>query len=225
MIPSFFIAETEGQFNQKNLILLKEYLQKVDALLQASVGATTTFTQPSNLKKGSVCFNTTTNEPNWWDGNAWVRAISDTPLVTGSGTVGQIPYFSAASILSGTTKLTWDNTNFRFEVDGYSRTNSFSQFGGSTAPLLKCKKLIGTTGVNQGDVANIAHGVTVTKILSITAHVFYSADSFIEPEFSYTDGFRFSISTDATDIRIVTVTGHSANILSKNIVILMWYEE
>lgn len=44
-----------------------------------------------------------------------------TGMVTGSGTAGQISFFSAASVISSSANLAWDNTNRLFTVSGRIR--------------------------------------------------------------------------------------------------------
>ena len=103
------------------------------------------------------------------------------------------------------------------EVNGYSKL-------GSDAPSIKVKKLTGTTAATEGGFVNIAHGLTTSKILSISIMVEHLPDYLIGPNGNVT-GLHFFFYVVGSNIQIFNQSGDSANILSKPIRILITYEE
>lgn len=104
------------------------------------------------------------------------------------------------------------------EVNGYTKL-------GSNAPAIKFLKLTGTTAASQGSTSNIAHGLTVSKILSVSVLVEYSTPSLIAPSWDVSGGYEYSYFVTSTNVGVTNKTGNSANILSKPIRILITYEE
>jgi hypothetical protein len=87
------------------------------------------------------------------------------------------------------------------------------------------KKLTGTTGANQGDTTTIAHGLTGTKIISVTAKVANIAGWGITPECSYDVNIQYALIHDTLNVYIRLKSGNSGAILNKAITVLITYEE
>lgn len=109
--------------------------------------------------------------------------------------------------------------NNALEVNGFSKL-------GADAPAIKVKKLTGTTGASQGDIVPISHGLTSTKILSITVLVQFELNGqYVPHSYTNTNGYQFDFYSDATNIQIRNHPTNSGQILSKPIKILITYEE
>ena len=119
---------------------------------------------------------------------------------------------------SGKMNFDGGTTTAKEEVSGFTNL-------GSDAPVIKMKKLTGTTGATEGDQTNIAHGLTLSKIISCDVLVTANNDNLIPPEFSEVSGFQYSVFIDATNVRIDLNATTSETILSGAITILLTYEE
>ena len=87
---------------------------------------------------------------------------------------------------------------------------------------LKCKVLSGTTNAAEGGSVALAHGVTSSKIVSISAIVFYDSTSGVtvgQP----TGGYVFAADFNSTYVNINNNATSSENILSKPCVVTVWY--
>ena len=140
-------------------------------------------------------------------------------------------YFDAIPDANWTTFKTPLRIQNDFSVSGRITTNNaldingFSKLG-NDAPAIKVKKLTGTTGAAQGDIIPISHGLTSTKILSITVLVQFETNGQYVPH-SYTNmnGYQFDFYSDATNIQIRNHPTNSGQILSKPIKIMITYEQ
>jgi hypothetical protein len=108
------------------------------------------------------------------------------------------------------------STNYLGE--GYQRL-------GSGAPLIKMKKLTGTTASAENGTVTVAHGLTASKIISHTAVVNRGDGIYMPPEHSYNSEHQFSTHYDGTNFTVSNHATNSANILSKAFTILVTYEE
>jgi hypothetical protein len=110
-------------------------------------------------------------------------------------------------------------TNNALDVNGFSKL-------GADAPAVKVKKLTGTTGAAQGDIIPISHGLTSTKILSITVLVQFEANGqYVPHSYTNTNGYQFDFFSDATNIQIRNHPTNSGQILSKPIKVMITYEQ
>lgn len=110
-------------------------------------------------------------------------------------------------------------TNNALDVVGFSKL-------GGDAPSIKVKKLTGTTGAAQGDIIPISHGLTSTKILSITVLVqFETNGQYVPHSYTNTNGYQFDFFSDTTNIQIRNHPTNSGQILSKPIKVMITYEE
>lgn len=109
------------------------------------------------------------------------------------------------------------------EISGYTRLGEAS--GG--APYIKMKELpITTTGGNHNSTVSIPHGLTASKIISVSVLVESTTDNFIPPEYSTAINLRYSFSVSPTDIVIQnnTLVGDCV-ICSKPAKVLIIYKE
>lgn len=110
-------------------------------------------------------------------------------------------------------------TNNGLVVDNFSKL-------GNDAPAIKVKKLTGTTGAAQGDIIPISHGLTSTKILSITVLVqFETNGQYVPHSYTNTNGYQFDFFSDPTNIHIRNHPTNSGQILSKPIKVMITYEQ
>lgn len=105
--------------------------------------------------------------------------------------------------------------------EGYTRLGSSA----SDAPLIKMKKITGTTASTEGASVNIPHELGATKILAVDIQVNYSGTAYVGNSHLRFAGYQFDYIHDNTNIRVYNVSGNSANILSKPVTILITYEE
>jgi hypothetical protein len=119
----------------------------------------------------------------------------------------------------GTTTNRWKtlNTN-RLDVAG------FSKLGDDVAtPRVKMKKIVATNGAT-GVTSSFAHGLTQSKILSVS--VFINANSLndIAPRSTF-PGFEYDMYVSSTSVVIRNIAGNDLNIAGGPIRILITYEE
>jgi hypothetical protein len=96
---------------------------------------------------------------------------------------------------------------------------------GSDAPAIKMKKLTGTTANVQGGAVTVAHGLTATKILSISVRVHHPSGESVPPEYSNAGGYQFSFYNNSVNVAVLNSASNSASILSKPFTVLITYEE
>lgn len=150
---------------------------------------------------------------------------------TGSRFFGQ--YFSVGSATAANNFLSFDYNGSTPILDlagnGNVQIAGFTKLGGAAAPSIKMKKLTGTTSASQGGNVSIAHGIAdPSKIISINVLVRYNgsnADAWVGNGYTGAAGFEFSYQYDGGNIFIVNTPANSANILSKDIKIVVTYEE
>lgn len=111
--------------------------------------------------------------------------------------------------ISPTTKL---------EVNGFTKL-------GSDAPAIKIKKLIGITSDIEGGATYILHGLNFAKILSVTALVNFDNTQYFPPNLSTGIESNFNFYLDINGINIINSPTNSDYILSKQVKILITYEE
>lgn len=108
--------------------------------------------------------------------------------------------------------------------NGNALINGFTQLGESS-PAIKVKKLTGTTAATEGASVGIAHGLTLSKIVSITAMVARGDNVDVPPEHSFVGEMQYSLYADSTNIFVNNHPTNSGSILSKAVRILITYEE
>ena len=110
-------------------------------------------------------------------------------------------------------------------IGGNQYVGGFSSLGGdANHPGIKIKVLTGTTAATEGGVASIAHGLTVSKIVSVTVLVNQSENAFVLSGYSTQFvGHHFSVALSIANIQIINHPTDSENILLKPVKITVIY--
>ena len=96
---------------------------------------------------------------------------------------------------------------------------------GTGAPVIKMKKLTGTTGSTEGDITNLTHGLTVSKIIGCQVFITQSSNNLIPPEFTNVAEHEYGFFILASVVRVVLHATNSSSILNGAITVLLTYEE
>lgn len=169
---------------------------------------------------------------------SFVTGLSNTSRSYASLTIGRY----ADSIITS-TKSSWVDTdpllilgngtatNARnnavvFYKNGNADISGYTQLGKPTegSPAIKIKKLTVNTPNLQGACAFVAHGITQSKILSISALVTIPGGFQILPNHVQT-GLLYTLNVDNGNIAVCTASGNSGSILNMPVKILVVYEE
>jgi hypothetical protein len=120
--------------------------------------------------------------------------------------------------VGGNVGIGTNNPTTKLEVNGFTKL-------GTNAPAIKTLKLTGTTNASQGVQTPVLHGISSSKILSVSVLVEYAAGAIVPANYSGSVGYEFDYFINSTSITVWTKSGNSANILSKPFRILVTYEE
>ena len=97
---------------------------------------------------------------------------------------------------------------------------------GSDCPAIKMKKLTGTTGAAEGSITDIAHGVTLSKIVGALVFIDeVTASNKVPPGFMAVVENEYDFFILATNVRIVLSATNSGSLLTRPITVLIIYEE
>jgi len=116
------------------------------------------------------------------------------------------------------------NINLSPNGTGNVTNTNFTKLG-SDAPVIKMKKLTGTTGATEGSTIDIAHGLTLAKIIGFDVLVTADNSNLIPMSFVSVSEFQFDSFIDPTNVRITMSTANSGNLLSNAVTVLLTYEE
>ena len=163
------------------------------------------------------------------DGSIIAGATTLSTLTAGATTLSTLGVTGATTLSTLTAGATSVSTlsasglaSFGNDVDvsGYTEL-------GSTAPSIKMKKLTGVTGSSEGDNTNITHGLDSTKILNVDVIVRYDTDDArgIKRQYKAVAGYKYDYYIHESYIVVMLDDTKSENILSKNITVLLTYEE
>jgi Head domain of trimeric autotransporter adhesin len=110
--------------------------------------------------------------------------------------------------------------------NGNTDINGYTQLGKTTdgSPAIKIKKLTLNTSGSQGVCTFIAHGLTQSKILSISGLATVPGGFQIIPNHIQA-GFQYTLNVDNANIAVCTVAGNSGSILNATVKIVIVYEE
>jgi hypothetical protein len=110
--------------------------------------------------------------------------------------------------------------------NGNTDISGYTQLGKLTdgAPAIKMKKLTLNTSASQGACTFVAHGLTQSKILSISGLATVAGGFQILPNHLQA-GFQYTLNVDNTNIAVCTVAGNSGSILNATVKIVVVYEE
>ena len=103
--------------------------------------------------------------------------------------------------------------------------DGFTKLGDSAAPSIKQKKLTGTTGATEGTTTNIAHGLTIGKILGYHVLVSTGSGNRVPPVFASVAEHEYDAFMDGTNVVVALTATNSGSILSRAISVLVTYEE
>ena len=92
-------------------------------------------------------------------------------------------------------------------------------------PNVKIKKLTGTTGATEGDTTDIAHGLTLSKIIGLNVLVTATNGNLIPPSFVRVFEFQYDVFIDPTNIKVILSIANSGSILNSAITVLLTHEE
>lgn len=107
------------------------------------------------------------------------------------------------------------------EISGFTRLGNTYEM----APLLKMKEITDqTSAATNGGVVTFAHGLTRSKILSMSILLNYGAGDVL-PSYTASAGFEFNVAYDDVNIYVYNISGNSGNILSKPLKVLITYKE
>jgi|GEM_PF-1559510 len=120
--------------------------------------------------------------------------------------------------VGGNVGIGTNNPTTKLEVNGFTKL-------GSNAPAIKNLKLTGTTASMQGSQIGIAHGLSSSKILSVSVMVEWSAGQWIPASYGASGGYEFDFFVSTTGVQVINKSANSVNILSKPVKILITYEE
>jgi hypothetical protein len=137
---------------------------------------------------------------------------------------------------SGTQRMIIDGTGnvgigsssptSKLEVNGYTKLGTDNTSGSDYCPAIKVKKLSLTTSGSQGGCVFLAHNITVGKIIGVQIMVEYNPGVFVQSSYTFNAGYEYNwIINPSGSIQICSISGNSANILSKPATILITYEQ
>ena len=171
--------------------------------LSTSMGLRTTSKAFASVVIGRWNDSIATSNNNFW-------ITSDPLLILGNGT---------SDIARSNAFVVYKNGNT--DINGYTQLGTISE----AAPSIKMKKLTGISQPAQNIWTNVAHGLTKSKILSVSIIMNVPAFVNLPPNYTYNGGYEYQYQISDTNIVVINSNGNSANILSKNFTILITYEE
>jgi hypothetical protein len=152
------------------------------------------------------------NEANLWQSVAWSSGLG---------------MFVAVADTGGNKVMTLDcKTPLKITGDSQvvGRFTASSIQAGEDAPITKKKKLTGTTASTQGGSTGVAHGLTVSKILSCKVLINYYLSELIETGY-WESGYECGMSVNETTVTVTNaVSPRSSQMLNKPFKILIEYE-
>ncbi|MFT3795026.1 hypothetical protein [Flavobacterium sp.] len=173
-------------------------------------------TGSNNVALGMEAMNNQTSGSN----NIAIGKGANVPSLTGSDqlSIGNTIYGTGMGSATAKVGVKTTNPTADLEVNGFTKL-------GSTAPAIKILKLTGTTNASQGVQTAVAHGLTSSKILSVSVLVDYTASASVPPSYGGSAGYEYDYFVNGTSVVVWTKSGNSGNILSKPFRILVTYEE
>ena len=133
--------------------------------------------------------------------------------------------------ITGTTALTFaaggtnQNVNLTPSGTGDVVLNGYTKLGGSTAPAIKYAKFTGTTSSTVGGAISVAHGLDVTKFVSVTGVMVISGNRFplnMSNKTTSLDDYETALYTSANHINIYSIGTSS---VGAPFTVIIMYEE
>ena len=165
-------------------------------------------------------------------------AVNASAVITGHNSFGgnkQLWYLGSSSSSNDNITLinrqngllalaTNNQTRLTIQSTGNVEINEYARLG-SGAPVIKMKKLTGTTGASEGDTTDIAHGLDKTKVLGMEVWVTNSSGNRVPPVFTSLAEHEYDAFISTTNVRIQLTATNSGSIVNGAITILLTYEE
>jgi hypothetical protein len=152
---------------------------------------------------------------------AWQDAYFDGRVYT--DTISELT--SAAGVTIDSVLLKDGNvTASALSSTGNASVDGFTVLGNGNTGL-KCKIVTGTTAASEGGSTTVNHGLTASKIVSISGLVFYASDAAMTPAFTTIAGYQYDIDFGASVLVLRLSATNSENILSKSFTFTVWYKE
>ena len=171
---------------------------------------------------------TSLNASNISTGTLNAARLPTSYLPLAGGTVAGVTNFSNATPSTSTTTGASVIAGGQ-GVGGNQHIGGFTSLGGTAGghPAIKIKVLEGITAATQGDYVSIPHGISIGKIVSITAYVDKDSNGalLVFPNYSYTPGYYYELIADNTYVTIVNHPTNSYVILSKKFIATIFYKE
>lgn len=153
-------------------------------------------------------------------------AADTTPLfIVGNGSSNVVRHNAVVVYKNGTTKVNGvAEVNGVADINGNADISGFTNLG-TAAPKIKMKKLTGTSAAAQNAWVNVAHGLTLAKIISVNIIMTIPGFVNLPPSYTFQSGYQYDYQVAAANIVVINSVTNSANILSKAFTILIVYEE
>ena len=149
-------------------------------------------------------------------------AYLDVLTNSGSGLSLRVRVDSDGSVLVGSG--TNDASGDVVQVTGNAGVTGYTRLG-TGAPYIKQKKITGTSPAAEGGTVSIAHGLTASKILSVTATIQDSNWSdYRLPGDRYAADCEYYLSITSSNITVALSGTNSGYLLSRPVKILITYE-
>lgn len=138
-----------------------------------------------------------------------------------------IGFFSTDPLFTiGNGNLTPSNAlvvykNANIDINGFTRLGKQSE----GAPEIKMKEITTTSANAAIGMVSIAHGLTASKIISVSVLLEWAPNNFAPPEYSSDLGLRYSYFVNTNDINIQNNATNNLYILNKPVKILITYKE
>lgn len=129
----------------------------------------------------------------------------------------------------GDGKYFIDNNNYLplsgGTVTGAATFSNFTSLGGVSGghPAIKLIRFSGVTGASQGDITNIVHNLTISKIIGVLVFLKIDPAYFIPPGFTEVAGYLYTWSIYYTNFNLRLSRSSSASILSKQFEVCIVY--
>lgn len=144
---------------------------------------------------------------------------SDILSINNSGQVALLKNIVSTSTTTGALTI-----NGGVGVQGNQYIGGFSSLGGDAShPAIKIKVLTGTTAETEGGISSVAHGITASKIVSISVLVEWGPNSFLPNSHNIVPGYYFDFYSDSESVFVRNQTANSNNILSKQFKVTIIY--
>lgn len=200
---SYWAGRKADLFAQQTFFKQNTFKQQVtissDAVISGNVGIGTT-SPVSNLEITANSGNLTQN----------------VLTVRGGGSSGAYGFLVEAN--NGDDMLKVDSSTYDTIISAYTQL-------GDTSTRIKIKKITGTTASSEGGQSDVAHGVTLSKIISATCLVTYGANAVVSMAMMRDAGYQFAFYLGASSLSLSNHTTNSENILSKPFVCTIIYEK